>query len=62
MEKRLTGLFDFQRFVCNPVLQSMIDSTESRYGILELADDDLADLAAAGDPGVKALQEDRRKC
>ncbi|MBQ7486607.1 MAG: hypothetical protein IJT77_03840 [Clostridia bacterium] len=50
MEKRLTHLFDYQRFALNPVLQSMIDRTESRYGIYELADDDLADLAAAGAP------------
>jgi len=64
MEQRLTRLFDFQRFVQSPVLQSMIDRTESRYGIFELADEDLTDLAAAGEPGIAAVscrEEDRRQ-
>ena len=49
MERRLLQLFDYQRFAGNPVLQRMIDRTESRYGIVSLTDEDLANLSAAGD-------------
>jgi hypothetical protein len=63
MERRLASLFDFQRFAQNPVLQSMIDRSESRYGIYELADNDLADLAAAGDPALstKTLRQEEKQ-
>lgn len=52
MERRIAQLFDYQRFAGNPVLQSMIDRTESRYGVVSLADEDLANLSAAGDAVV----------
>jgi len=64
MERRLLQLFDYQRFAGNPVLQSMIDRTENRYGIVSLADEDLANLSAAGDSAVSGgfkKPEDNRK-
>ncbi len=64
MERRIAQLFDYQRFAGNPVLQSMIDRTENRYGIVSLADEDLANLSAAGDSVVSGgykKPEDSRK-
>ena len=50
MENLLKSLFDFQRFEGNPEMQSVIDDVERRYGIIEMTDDELNMLAAAGDP------------
>lgn len=48
MESILKNLFDLQRFVLDPQLQTLIDETERRYDE-ELTDEELELLAAAGD-------------
>ena len=48
MEKRLSGLFDFQRFAPNKGLQAIIEDTESRYRMVELDDSEMEMVAAAG--------------
>ena len=49
MEARLSALFDRQRRVNDPRLARLIGQTEARWGA-PLADDDLASVAAAGEP------------
>lgn len=46
--KKLTELFDFQRFEGNKTLQSLTDETDSRC-FRELADDELEWVSAAGE-------------
>jgi len=49
-ERRLSGLFDRQRFFRDPALDSLIDETESRCsGGWALTDDDLELVSAAGE-------------
>ncbi len=48
-QKKLKGLFDYQRFANSKRLASLIEETESRYS-KELDDDDLDFVNAAGDP------------
>ena len=49
-ERRLSGLFDRQRFFCNPALDALIAETESRcFGGRSLDDDDLELVSAAGE-------------
>jgi len=48
MDNLLKNLFDLQRFVLDPQLQTLIDDTERRYDE-ELTDEELELLAAAGD-------------
>lgn len=50
MERKLSKLFDYQKFEGNASLQSVIDSVHRRYAIKELDDDDLFYVAAAGVP------------
>ena len=47
MEKKLTAMFDYQRFENNSRLAKMIASTESRYA-KALSDDELFEVSAAG--------------
>ena len=49
MEKKLTSLFEFQKFAHNPRLDQMLEEAENRYG-QALSDDDLEQVSAAGDP------------
>ncbi len=49
MEKKLKQLFDFQRFSENERLAGLIRETESRYKSVELSDDSLSQVAAAGE-------------
>lgn len=51
MENRLRALFDYQRFEKNAHLERLINETESRYA-MELSDDDLDMLNAAGVPDM----------
>lgn len=51
MEKKLKSLFDYQRFEQNARLNKLISETENRYA-RELSDDDLAMVAAAGEPAL----------
>lgn len=48
MEKKLKKLFDYQKFEGNAGLAALISETESRYDN-ELSDDDLENVAAAGE-------------
>ena len=47
-QKRLTTLFDYQRFERNKRLQALIEDTENRC-MNALSDDDLEWVSAAGD-------------
>ena len=48
MTKKLTALFDYQRFERNKRLQSLIEDTENRC-MNALSDDDLEWVSAAGE-------------
>ena len=48
MEKRLSRLFDYQKFAENSDLADVIADVDSRYKGCELSDDDLMNVAAAG--------------
>ena len=54
MERRLRGLFDFQKFEGNPGLQHVIDSVHSRYAVQELSLDEMEWVAAAGTPEMNS--------
>jgi hypothetical protein len=63
MSKNLKHLFDFQKFEGNSRLASMIAETESRYGVgmtrnMELSDDDLELVSAAGNTDLMNEDED----
>ena len=47
MDRTLKSLFAYQGFAANKRLDALIKETESRYSD-EIADDDLADVNAAG--------------
>lgn len=47
-QKRLTALFDYQRFERNKRLQALIEDTENRC-MNALSDDDLKWVSAAGE-------------
>lgn len=56
-ERRLSGLFDRQRFFRDPALDSLISETESRcFGGRALTDDELDMVSAAGESDP--LQDD----
>ncbi len=61
MEKKLSLLFDFQRFEQNADLQSVIDSVHRRSSIQKLSDDDVEFLAAAGTPEASLKRKDPLK-
>ena len=48
MTKKLTALFDYQRFERNERLQALIEDTENRC-MNALSDDDLEWVSAAGE-------------
>ena len=52
MEKKLSLLFDYQKFEKNRELQSIIDSVNSRFPTRKLSDDEADLVAAAGQPGA----------
>jgi len=52
LERKLKGLFDYQKFDGNMKLQSVIDSVHSRYGLRELNMDEIAMVSAAGVPEI----------
>ncbi len=63
MSKNLKHLFDFQKFEGNSRLASMIAETESRYGVgmtrsMELTDDDLELVSAAGTTDLMNVDDD----
>lgn len=53
IEKKLKSLFEFQKFEKNSRMEKIISETESRYAS-ELSDNDVANIAAAGDTGLSA--------
>ena len=55
MKKRLTRLFDYQKFARNPKLQDVIDSVHKQSR--ELIPDDAALVSAAGAPYYKPTNE-----
>ena len=69
MEAILRELFDMQRFVRDPVLQSVIDEVEARYAdkLREYADKgeismrELESVAAAGEPPAQYPDPCREK-
>ena len=56
MDTRLRALFDRQRKVNDPRLARLIGQTEARWGA-PVADDDLASVAAAGEPDAALMKE-----
>jgi hypothetical protein len=48
MERKLRGLFDYQKFEGNKSLQGVIDSVHSRYQTRELSFEDMEQISAAG--------------
>ena len=61
MERKLRGLFDYQKFEGNPALQGVIDSVHSRYQTRELNLDDLEQVFAAGTPVPPAQDNNKDK-
>ena len=60
MEKKLSRLFDFQKFAENSELADIIADVDSRYPkAQELSDDDLFNVAAAGT--MTAEKDKKRK-
>ena len=52
MEKKISILFDFQKFEKNADLQAVIDAVHSRYTARKLTDDEAEYVAAAGMPDM----------
>lgn len=50
MERKLSRLFDFQKFEQNESLQQVIDAVHARYQTRELSLDEMEWLSAAGNP------------
>ncbi len=50
MEKKIARLFDYQKYAANKDLADIISDVESRYSLdkVELSDDDLSLVSAAG--------------
>lgn len=50
MEKKIARLFDYQKYAANKDLADIIGDVESRYSLdtVELSDDDLSLISAAG--------------
>lgn len=57
MTKKISALFDYQKFSPSEKLSKIIASTEARYGAA-LSDDDLVMVNAAGDFDSPRLPED----
>ena len=60
LERMLTALFDYQRFEQNPVLQSVIDGVDLRFPAVNLDEEDLSYVAAAGEALVPPREEEPR--
>ena len=52
MNKKLTNLFDLQKFHKNKQLDELIAETHSRYN-KEISEDDLSEISAAGDISLR---------
>ena len=54
---KLSMLFDYQRFEKNARLQKVIDEAHRRIEARELTDDELDQVAAAGDLGAQTSKK-----
>jgi len=61
LERKLKGLFDYQKFDGNMKLQSVIDSVHSRYGMRELDMDEIGMVSAAGIPEIMKRANDSKE-
>ena len=61
VRKLLAELFELQRFEEEPALKSIIAETEERYFDMELSDDALSKLSAAGDPYTQITKQKKRE-
>ena len=59
-QKRLTALFDYQRFERSKRLQALIEDTERRC-LCSLSDDDLEWVSAAGEETDLKDKKDRKE-
>lgn len=59
MQKRLTQLFDYQRFLQNPRLAKIISDVESVYDHA-LSDDQLEFVNAAGETDAPLFEEEKK--
>ena len=57
MEKKLSLLFDYQKFVNNKDLQHVIDAVHARHSGRMLSDEEVELVAAAGVPGMTSNQK-----
>ncbi len=60
MEKKLTTLFDYQKFEGNSDLRAVIDSVHSRYAVRELSLDEMEWVSAAGLVTKTRTKEDQQ--
>lgn len=62
MEKKLSRMFDFQKYEKNSELADLIADVDSRYPVAqELSDDELSFVAAAGNKFNSAQDKKKRK-
>ena len=59
MEKKLTRLFDYQRFENNARLSKIIAATEAKYAT-QLSEDDLFLVNAAGETDAATDKRDKK--
>jgi len=52
MERKLSQLFDYQKYQGNRELQQVIDAVHAKYAVRELTLDDMEMVAAAGIPDL----------
>ena len=60
MEKKISLLFDFQKFEKNAELQAVIDAVHARYSARKLTDDEAEWVAAAGTPETSLLNTQQK--
>ena len=61
MEKKLSLLFDYQKFQQNPELQRVIDQVNARFSKRKLSDDEADLVFAAGQPETALLRKKPQK-
>ena len=61
LEKKLSLLFDYQKFEQNPELQRVIDNVHARFRKQELSDEEMEMVFAAGQPEIASLRKDPQK-
>ena len=61
MERKLEGLFDYQKYEGNANLQQVIDAVHAKYARRELDLDDTGMVYAAGVPELPEKRKDGEK-